>query len=175
MGQRHRPFRDSGALAYPRFWFRNYRDPDYWRVSPAGRAFIVRGYQEDSEAKEPPGTIFDLVLPVWRVAECLLHAYRLSQVLCPDPPPTVTAQVTWEGLAGRELRSWANTNRRLHMVRRAFQDTVQASTVVSALVIRDSLPEVVASLTRPLYEIFGFFQPPEELFAGELAHMTRGT
>ena len=71
---------------------------DFWRASPSGLMFLLRGYQEDSEAKGvEPGTIFDLTLPVWRTGECLLHAERLSAV-----------RVS----VGRRRRAWHRADRR---------------------------------------------------------------
>jgi len=41
---------------------------DFWRASPQGMLFLLRGYQEDSAPEEfPPGTRFDLTIPIWRV------------------------------------------------------------------------------------------------------------
>ena len=53
---------------------------DFWRASPSGMMFLLRGYQEDEEYS-PAGTIFDFTIPIWRVAECLLHAERLAKAL----------------------------------------------------------------------------------------------
>ena len=48
---------------------------DFWRASPEGRMFLLRGYFEDkggwSGQSIEPGTIIDIGAPVGRVAECL--------------------------------------------------------------------------------------------------------
>ena len=63
------------------------RDPahaDFWRITPDGCAYLLRGYQEDSgdqqwagQGNVEPGTGFDVTLPVWRVGETLLQAEAL--------------------------------------------------------------------------------------------------
>ena len=78
---------------------------DFWRASPQGMMFLVRGYEEDSEAARlKPGTILDLVLPIWRIAEYLLHAERLARELKAELASVVFC-VKWSGLSGRVLRS----------------------------------------------------------------------
>ncbi|MDE2928453.1 MAG: ATP-binding protein, partial [Acidobacteriota bacterium] len=51
---------------------------DFWRVTRGGRAFLLRGYQEDgthaAQAGIQPGTCLDPTLPIWRSGEGLLHA-----------------------------------------------------------------------------------------------------
>lgn len=82
---------------------------DFWRVAPTGRAFIIRGYQEDSQDTFPPRMIFDTTLPTWRMGECLLHAHALAGRLAVDPAKTkVRFRALYTGLSGRILRAWAN-------------------------------------------------------------------
>jgi len=82
---------------------------DFWRIAPNGRAFLIRGYQEDSQDTFAPRTIFDPTLPIWRMGECLLHAHRLASRIAPDASKTkVRFRALYTGLAGRVLRSWAN-------------------------------------------------------------------
>ena len=148
---------------------------DFWRASPSGLMFLLRGYQEDSEAKGvEPGTIFDLTLPVWRTGECLLHAERLSRTIASDQQTLVRFQTTWTGLKGRVLKSWANPRRHLAGDRIARQDTLTSEIVVQADSISTSLPEIVQSITKPLYALFDFFDPPMEMFHDELSRMKSG-
>jgi hypothetical protein len=147
---------------------------DFWRVSRTGFAFLLRGYQEDSEGQQEPGTIFDFILPVWRLAECMLHAQRLASALSPETSPQVAIKVTWTGLGGRMLTSWADRHWRLDAGRQAFQDTITTTTASVASEIGDRLPELVRTLTLPLYELFGLFRPPDNLYTEEIKKLRRG-
>ena len=57
---------------------------DFWRASPEGRMFLLRGFGEDSErAGFEPGKTFDIVIPTWRLGEGLSHASKLASLLAP--------------------------------------------------------------------------------------------
>jgi len=45
---------------------------DFWRASPDGLLYTIRGYTEDGLGDRPAGRFIDITLPVWRVAEALL-------------------------------------------------------------------------------------------------------
>lgn len=96
---------------------------DFWRASSEGKLFLLRGYQDDGhDAQEKgiqPGTVFDFVLPIWRVAECLLHAHRLATRLA-GQSASVLIRFTWEGLANRVLSNWACPGRCLSYARRCY-------------------------------------------------------
>ena len=143
---------------------------DFWRASPQGMMFLLRGYQEDSHSDRiEPGTIFDLTLPVWRVGECLLHAERLANILT-DQSASIIFRVTWGGLSGRTLTAWAS-RRILFGNRQSRQDSVTSEIVVPADRISTTLPEIVSTLTQPLYEVFDFFTPPLKMIREELSKM----
>jgi transcriptional regulator with XRE-family HTH domain len=151
-----------------------FKDPahaDYWLADPKGRMFLVRGYQEDSTDKFLPGTVFDLTLPVWRVAECLLHAKRLAIELGGEQA-RVDVAFEWGGLKGRTLTAWAEPMRMLFEGRSAKQDSVRTSIVAVAADINPAtLPTLVSELTIPLYNIFDFFEPQRSLFVEEIEKM----
>jgi hypothetical protein len=78
---------------------------DFWRVSPEGAAFLIRGLQEDNappERRIAPGTGFDITTPTWRIGEALLHAARLAAHLG-DPQARVALVAEWTGLRSRRL------------------------------------------------------------------------
>jgi transcriptional regulator with XRE-family HTH domain len=89
-----------GALGEPP---RDTGHVDFWRASPDGRMFLLRGYFEDSgDWREiEPGAIIDIRAPIWRVAECLQHARILSRLLAPDSDFQVLLRGRWYGLDGR--------------------------------------------------------------------------
>ena len=148
---------------------------DFWRASPQGRMFLLRGYQEDSGAGEykeqPPGTALDLTLPIWRTGECLLHAARLATVLAGETS-SVLFRITWNGLRDRTLM---RRDYGLQLVARGKpkQDEVTSKIQVQTSQIGGTLPELVHRLTQPLYESFDFFSVPIELIQDELKKMRR--
>lgn len=54
-----------------------FNDPahaDFWRASPEGNMFLLRGYQEDSQDDYEAGDVFDVILPIWRgVSACFMR------------------------------------------------------------------------------------------------------
>ena len=155
------------------------RDPghsDFWRIHPDGLAFLMRGYQEDGMDAQgegrrviPPGTVFDVTLPVWRVGEALLHARSLANNLF-EGPTTIRFVATYEGLVGRTLSS-LNGMRDVREGRVARQDNIRLETHVPSQSIEANLPEIVHPLLSPLYALFDFFELPMRLVTDELARM----
>ncbi|MCF8477816.1 MAG: ATP-binding protein [Pseudolabrys sp.] len=152
---------------------------DFWRIHPDGLAFLLRGYQEDSgEAPRPgrnpvpPGTVFDIILPVWRIGEALLHARSLAINLF-QGPTTIRFVAKYEGLADRSLVSMDN-RRHVWDERIARQDTITLNTHIDSNAIDPNLPEIVHPLLSPLYALFDFFELPMQLVVDELARMRGG-
>jgi hypothetical protein len=151
---------------------------DFWRISPAGLTYLIRGYQEDSLGDRQgrqtyvPATAFDLTIPVWRLGEAMLHAERLASNLF-EGQPTVKFVATYEGLAGRQLVT-LDGRRTLFEGRVAKQDAIILTTHVSALAIGTNLPEIVHPFLEPLYALFDFFSLPVSLVSEELARMRSG-
>ncbi len=147
---------------------------DFWRASPARKLFLLRGFDEDGGADFEPGTVFDLTLPMWHVGECLLHAQRFGEALG-HIEREVIFKVAWTGLAGRQLKAWASKGRRDSGRRRtAHQDSVSSQIIVPAGTISPGLVEYVNDLTRPLYNLFDFYEPPKQIYIEELKKMQRG-
>lgn len=130
---------------------------DFWRVAPTGRAFLIRGYQEDGQDTFPPRTIFDTTLPTWRLGEALLHAEALAVHLAENPDDvTVRLRVLYTGLTGRVLRSWANPMTDLFMEGGAARsDEAMLETVVPAKEISSKLATYLHPLIASLFERFG--------------------
>ena len=153
--------------------FRFTAHSDFWRASPKGMMFLLRGYQEDGSPRIEPGTIVDVTLPIWRTGECLLHAQRLAIALGGEST-SVVIRVTWRGLLGRTLASWANPRRMFLLPESpSKQDSVTSEITVSTEQISSTLPEIVRTLTAPLYEVFGFFVMPSNVIQEELLNMRR--
>jgi hypothetical protein len=142
------------------------RDPghvDFWRASPEGRMFLLRGYLEDvggwSSPRIEPGTIIDIREPVWRVAECLDHARILGSLLASGREFKVLFRARWYGLAGRRLSSFdVRQSFFMRDYHRSRQNEFAVGVTVDVAQIADNLPEIVHPLLKPLYELFDFFE-----------------
>jgi transcriptional regulator with XRE-family HTH domain len=130
---------------------------DFWRAAPTGRAFLIRGYQEDSQDTFPPRTIFDTTLPTWRLGECLLHAQRLAVQLAIEPSKiNVRLRALYTGLSGRVLRSWGNPMADLMIEGGAARsDEAILEAVVPVSEIDTKLAEHLHPMVASLFERFG--------------------
>jgi hypothetical protein len=145
---------------------------DYWRASPDGLFYLVRGYEDDDAPdKHPPGQTLDIVLPVVHVAEGLLHAHHMAQLL-DVLAATLTFTARFGGLNGRCLSTWS-TPRRIppsgtHVSR---QYGVTATVAATAADIPDRLVELVRDICAPVYEVFDFFSAPLSLYDEEVGQV----
>jgi|LSQX01.1.fsa_nt_gb hypothetical protein len=168
-----RPYPNNGCIET---WLGNiFSEPDtadFWRFSPKGSFSVYRGYQEDVESsKKEPGTLFDFIIPVWRVAEFLLHGYRFAKAFnLADSSMQVT--IKWNRLKGRSLTSlswryYLSLNRRVSM-----QDSVESNLLIDDVSLIDvSLPDFVEQILKPLYEAFDFFVIPKQTIINEIKTM----
>ena len=147
-------------------------DSDFWRASTTGQLFIVRGYPEDSpkRVRQPPGTVFDLTYPIWKIGECLLFIQRFATE-AGAAESTVSVCCQWSGLEGRMLAALFNPRRDLFRDYRSSTNKRASKTIVPVAKISGALPEIVRDLVSPLYELFDFFHPPDDIYAKELARM----
>ena len=146
---------------------------DFWRASPEGRLFLLRGYREDSVPHEyAPGTVLDRALPIWRVAECLMHAEALAALLA-DSPLTLHFRFAWEGLEGRSLVAVSDRFVRQRKQAKCRQSAVQSSLDVTSDRVSERLPELVKHVTAPLFEAFDFTKMPIEVIRRELEKMRK--
>ena len=150
---------------------------DFWRIAPDAFAYLIRGYQEDGgdigqagpRAVEA-GTVFDVNLPVWRAGEALLHAAIFAENLL-GRSTTVRFLAHYTGLSGRSLVSLTNPLRPVHRERVSRDESIRLAVEAESEAIAANLPEIVHELLAPLYALFGFFDLPTSLVAGELEKM----
>ncbi|HEX4409011.1 MAG TPA: transcriptional regulator [Xanthobacteraceae bacterium] len=130
---------------------------DFWRAAPTGRAFIIRGYQEDSQDTFSPKTIFDTTLPTWRLGEVALHAKNIVDQLAQDQEKiTVRLRALYTGLSGRVLRAWANPLADLIVEGGAARsDEALLETSIPAKEIENNLARYIHPLIASLFERFG--------------------
>lgn len=144
---------------------------DFWQATPTGRFFLIRGYQEDGQDTFKPRTILDTTLPIWRIAEGLLHAARMAKVLKTDSAsePVVRFRILYTGLSGRVLRSWANPLAGLLVEGGgARSDEALLETSAAAGQIEADLTTLVTPLVAGLYERFGVSGLSPQQVAGEV-------
>ncbi len=155
---------------------------DFWRASPDGMFFFMRGYQEDNHVRGyqeddhekvqiDPGSSFDLTLPTRRLGEILLHASSMAHQF-ESEDTRVLLKVQWTGLDERKLVSITNSNRALIHTHISQQATYSRIIEAQANQIPKTLPELVESVVRPLYEQF-IFQLPAGLVVEELNKMQK--
>ena len=140
---------------------------NFRRASRRGEFFLTRGLDEDDWERVPPGEVFDLTLPVWRVGEAMLFVARFA--LASDPDAVVTTRVTYYGLEGRVLRSVSGRRAVFHD--RRSRDDTWSNEVRSGCEIEQNLTEILHPFLSPLYERFEFFELPVELVAQELEQL----
>jgi hypothetical protein len=148
---------------------------DFWCVSLEGKAFLIRGLQEDAaDFGAKPGTAFEITTPSWRIGEALLHASALAKLLG-DPQAEVVLVAEWTGLKGRQLAAHPSNNRFLFDGHTTQEERYRGTVTARADEIPTILAELVRQMLAPLYELFDFFQLPAALPAEELAKMRRNT
>lgn len=146
---------------------------DFWRASPKGMLFLLRGYQEDSMANVQPGTTMEYVLPIWRVGECLLHAERMARLLGAQGA-SILFQVDWHGLAKRNMVSRSRRHALLDDYTCIGGSVSSGPMQLPVDKVGDVLPEVVQKATSRLYIAFDFIRPAPAMYAQELAQMRKG-
>ena len=151
------------------------RHSDFWRASPSGQFFLLRGFQEDDQviSDGQPGEIFDLTLPTWRIAEVLYHAKAMAEQFGVENG-RITVISEWTGLEGRRLKAWANNNRIIADRYETRQDVYRSQVSISLDTLEETMPETIYHLVRGLYEIFSFFPLPPTLVAEEIDRLRRG-
>jgi transcriptional regulator with XRE-family HTH domain len=148
---------------------------DFWRAAPAGRAFVIRGYQEDGQDTFAPRTIFDTTLPIWRLGEVLMHAERLAAELAIDRTKVnVRLRALYTGLSGRVLRAWGNPMSDLMIEGGAARsDEAMLETVVPATEFETNLAQHLHPLIASLFERFGVTGLSVDRVNAELERMKR--
>jgi hypothetical protein len=153
-------------------WFRddavrNYGHSDFWRAEPELKLFLLRGYQEDG-ITGAPGSALDPVLPIWRMAESLLHSARMARHVDAED---IQFFARWDGLADRELRAVTTDRWDFRPRQVGHDDTITTFVHTSPEEIDQDLPSVVSALVSSLFEVVGLSDPPGSLYATEIATM----
>jgi hypothetical protein len=150
---------------------------DFWRITPAGEFFLLRGYDEDDlEASGGPnqraaGTGLEPTLPVWRLGEFLLRLSVVASAMF-EPGFEVSVECQWTGLKGRKTFSFGL--RRFFGSAESAEETVTTSGKFSQAMLQDLPADVVKQLTAPLYLHFDMLKLPDSFYTGEMDNMRNG-
>jgi transcriptional regulator with XRE-family HTH domain len=141
---------------------------DFWRVSPAGRALILRAYQEDGADSAEPGTFLDIGLPVWRAGDMIDHALRVAAEIAERKQGSVTRirfDAWWTGLAGRQFVDWASPTFRLagSSFYRCSLPEVRNTGEWDEAELREYPADALRALVKPLYDAFGVRESGEQI------------
>ena len=134
--------------------------PDYWRVTPDGRATIVRLYLEDQPnvciaRKTDPGTWISLTYLVAEMTELVTHARLLSKELASSR--SVQFRCTWNGLKNRQLSDFDPlTAFQLYEGYIASANARTTSGEWNTSVLATEWPRVVSALLSPMLRLFGY-------------------
>lgn len=140
--------------------------PDYWRYAVDGRATIIRPYREDRQRSvegkgRPAGTWLSPETVIRETAELLNHARIMAERY---EGRHVAFRCTWRGLAGREIDDFGDIYWSPGRHARADQRTTIGTWDVPVLAA--NWHEVVAQLSCPVLNLFGFPECGAELVAG---------
>lgn len=150
------PKKDGFPLPY----YKDVATCDFWRADPNGRMFLIRGYQEDSAETFSAGSVFDNILPIWRMGEVLLHAEQLASLLQKSSKSSIMLhfRAIYNGLSGRVLRSWSNPLNSIFFEQGAGAAKNNEAVLQAIIPIEDissRLAEHIYPIVTSLYERFG--------------------
>ncbi len=147
---------------------------DFWRASRDGKLYTIRGYREDDERdhNKPPGRMFHVTLPIWRVGEGLLFANRFATTF--EEVDQIAVYCRFAGLENRCLVSTPFLNALLRMGDPCSTGEIILTGQITQQQVQDNLAEVLHPLLRPLYEKFDFYELSFDQVAKELQHLRRG-
>lgn len=150
----------------------------FWRASPEGSFFFMRGYQEDCEFEISPGTILWVETPISEVGEILLHSHRVAKELG-DEDASVAVSFVWDGLADRRLSSRSRNAPRLEgsleRTRKVCrQPSIASQFKGSVKSILTNLPKIVETITEPFYECFDLHKVSLDFIQRDISILTKG-
>ena len=137
---------------------------DFWRVSPDGFGFFLRGYREDDlsgsrNMPAEPGTWIEVEWPVAITAEVLAYIESLASRLL-SGSYSVRLLASYTGMEGRRLYS-IGTRYIHHRISR--QATISLGSAFDGAMLGPNSNELVHQFLQPFYNVFDFFDLPTSL------------
>lgn len=125
-----------------------------WRATTDGEFTIIRAHDLDRELGEPGTKLISLILPIWRVAELMLHASRMGKFFEADH---LEFTVMFTGLRGRKLTTHGSGPR----VPLSIDYTTQAASFEQSLTMQTEdidrhVVDFTYELLKPFYALFEF-------------------
>lgn len=138
----------------------------YWKASTEGRFSVIRPYEEDFQETIVPGTIFDSIMPIWRMTEVLLHAKEMAHMMKKkeDSEIAVNFKATYRGLDNRILfpRSAPDIQSLFNLSGRySRMSTINLDISLISHEISKKLVPTLQILTQKIYDEFGIKKIPD--------------
>lgn len=144
------------------------RQVEKWQATTDGLFTIVRAY--DLDLLDEPGRYINFILPVWRIAELMLHSGRMGGVFGVDE---VEFSVIFTGLRDRQLTTKETPGRLLSRDYRTGASDYEKAVTVPVADIDRQVVEYTDKLLRPFYALFEL-ELPENLVEEEVSRMRAG-
>jgi hypothetical protein len=133
---------------------------DYWTLKRNGDFYLLKSLFEDQA--RPPGSIF-FNTRIVRITEVFLYCRRLYANLRVPDSTGVSITMTHGGLRGRRLRA-AGRERELDEEPTTAEDTTTVNVRAPLGSIEPQIVELVKQITRPLFELFDFFELTDPVY-----------
>ena len=144
------------------------RQVEKWQATTDGFFTIVRAHDLDLLAE--PGRYINLILPVWRIAELMLHSGRMGEAFVANE---VEFTVIFTGLRDRQLTTKVTPGRLLSRDYRTGASDYEKAVTVPVADIDRQVAEYTDKLLRPFYALFEF-ELPAVLIEEEVSRMRSG-
>jgi hypothetical protein len=133
---------------------------DFWRIEPSGRFYQLRAFEDDMpypEGRKPkPKTELDFFLQVSRTTEIMSNVLSFARSMgCDEQAASLAFAFRWRGLKGRNLTSWAQSDRRFYSLGPSQQDEITTKLVVPLETAISGLSPFVESAVAPVFNLFG--------------------
>jgi len=140
---------------------------DFWRVSKAGRGFLLRPMQEDradflaNQYPRPERPNFDFILPPYRAVEMLKFVQALGERFS-DENASFDAMLRYVGTRNRTIVQH-ELRYHLHTGGRCQVDEIETRISGRIFEIEHNLPELIFRFLTPVFEQFEFTELPMAL------------
>ena len=135
-----------------------------WRAGSNGIFTIIRLHNLD---EMEPGKYINLVLPIWRVAELVLYAGRMSERF---QAPTIDLTVQFTGLKERTLTTIGTPDRVLGGDYATHAEEYKRGITVESQDVSVTVVEIVERLLADFYQLFQM-DLPIDVYEREIARM----
>lgn len=139
-----------------------------WRATTDGIFTLIRAH--DLDEIDGSRAYINLILPVWRIAEIMLHSQRMGVAF---EASEVEFSVLFTGLSGRQLTTKETPGRLLAREYRTHANDYEKAITVSVESIDRQVASYTEKLLVPFYSLFEFV-PPATMIEDEVKRMRQG-